>query len=769
MRLDLRTRIMAAILAAVVATDLLAAWAVNDRILAGARREADTQARAHAARTRALYAERGATLAAEGEAVSLYPAVITALAEGNAQPLLRWSGQVAALQAIAVTVTDAAGRVIARGHAPGQAGDDLAPRLEGLRLALAGQKVSGTEAGDELGLALRGYAPVLRDGQVVGAVMVAERFDDRLLGRLAGRADTSGGGSAGDGAAARDGSGGARAEVRPATGAPGADGQRRGASEGCDVLPGAAGTCHFPLASPAGRPAATLALTVPLADVERARADAQRALWLTGALVLAAGAAAAWLLARSLAGPLAQLTAAAHRIAAGDYDRTAGPAAGGRRADEIGVLARAFDTMRAQVAAATGALRHERDVLDAVLESVGDGILMADPAGQVVVANGRWTALLGGAAGEWLPAAAHLTRVGGGSGTLESAARAWLASGDQAATADFEHVGPPYRRFRCYTAPVRRRDGAAIGRIFVLRDVTRESEAERMRTALVSTVSHELRSPLTAIAGYTATLLNDGPWDAPTEREFLEIVAQSAERLSRLVDNLLDAAKMEAGVLALEREPVRVERIAERVVAHRRSLAPQHTLRVEAQPDLPLAHADPLRVEQVIANLVENAIKYSPNGGPVTVRITASPRLPLRERGPRGEGNEPPPWATTPPLPLRERGPGGEGPAMLTVSVTDRGAGIAADHAERLFERFYRVDNALARTTKGLGLGLFICKSLVEAHGGRIWVESAPGAGSTFSFTLPAYVDQEQRAPAGRGAQGEPATRSGRVAVEAAR
>ena len=114
---------------------------------------------------------------------------------------------------------------------------------------------------------------------------------------------------------------------------------------------------------------------------------------------------------------------------------------------------------------------------------------------------------------------------------------------------------------------------------------------------------------------------------------------------------------------------------------------------------------------------------------------------------------------------------------MLTVSVTDRGAGIAADHAERLFERFYRVDNALARTTKGLGLGLFICKSLVEAHGGRIWVESAPGTGSTFSFTLPAYtvdrlsadVDHEQRAPAGRGAQGEPATRSGRVAVEAAR
>src|SRR5205823_1462309 len=113
--------------------------------------------------------------------------------------------------------------------------------------------------------------------------------------------------------------------------------------------------------------------------------------------------------------------------------------------------------------------------------------------------------------------------------------------------------------------------------------------------------------------------LHSGPWDSATERQFLEIVAASAAKLSGLVDNLLDAAKVEAGVLRLEPEPVRIERLAEQAVAHRLALAPDHQLRVEVASDLPLANADPLRVEQVLANLIDNAIKYSPAGGPIVV------------------------------------------------------------------------------------------------------------------------------------------------------
>jgi signal transduction histidine kinase len=676
--MSLRTKILLALLATVALTTALAGWAVNGRILAGARREADRQARAQAEQVRALYLQRGATLAAEGEAVSLYPAVIAALADGNAQPLLRWSAEVSALQGVHVTVTDATGRVIARGRSPERAGDALAPQLAGLRLALSGKRVSGVEAGDELGLALRGYAPVLRDGTIVGAVMIAEQMDERLLGQLAGGEATG------------------RLEVEPAPSQP----------EGCSIGSGAASAaCRIDVLSPEGLPAAALSLEVPLQDIESGRRQAQQALWYVGGAVVLTGGAAAWLLARSLTRPLGRLTAAAHRIAAGNY---ADPAPVGGR-DEIGTLAAAFETMRRRVAEATSALREERDVLNAVLESAGDGILMTDLGGAPVVANGRWAEYAGGAG---LAAGAGLARVGG-TGTLETAARDWLAAGERVTGADFVHEAPPYRWFRCYSAPVRQAGAAAIGRIFVLRDVTHENEAERMRSALISTVSHELRSPLTAISGYTATLLHGGPWDQETEREFLEIVADAAEKLSRLVDSLLDAAKLEAGVLSLEREPVRVERIAERMIAQRRPLAPHHTLEVETDGGLPLADADPLRVEQVLTNLVENAIKYSPDGGRIAVRLTHD----------QSEG-------------------------ALVVRVEDQGVGISPEQAERLFERFYRVDGALARKTKGVGLGLFICKSLVAAHGGRIWVDSTPGAGSRFSFTLPLLVERDQPPPA---------------------
>jgi signal transduction histidine kinase len=675
MRVSLRIKILAAILAVILASDLVATWVVNDRLLAGAQREAESQARAETAQVTALYAERAATLAAEGEAISLYPAVLTALVEGNSRPLIQWSSQVTALQGTSVTVTDASGRVIARGHAPAQVGDDLKPKLAGLRMAMAGHSVTGVETGDELGLALRGFVPVLRQGSVLGVVMIADPVDVRLLRRLAG---------------------------------PGADqvGLRLGAgtpprTEVCDAPASDAATCRFPLLSPAGQPVSALVVTVPLDQIASALVDAQKRLWLAAAAVLAAGALLAWVLARSLARPLARLTGAAGRVAAGAYEEPVGV----RGSDEIGELARAFDTMRQQVARSTGELRRERDVLSAVLEAADDGILLVDGVGEVLVANDRWAAVLGGSG---LAAAASLSRADGVDGTFAEAARAWLLEPGRALVTDFERRDP-YRRFRCYTAPVLHRDATPIGRIFVLREVTWESQAERLRTALVATVSHELRAPLTTIAGYAATLLQAGPWAPEAEREMLEIVAQSAATLGGLVDNLLDAATMEAGDLRLQREPVRLERLAQRLAGQRQRLAPAHFFVVEAEPGLPLADADPARIEQVVANLVENAIKYSPRGGPINLHIYAD-----------AEG-------------------------MLSVSVSDRGIGIAPEHAERLFERFYRADSDAVRSTKGVGLGLFICRRIVEAHGGRIWVASSPGAGSTFAFTVPRLADAPER------------------------
>jgi two-component system phosphate regulon sensor histidine kinase PhoR len=674
----LRTRILLAILLTLLVGDLLGTFVVQNRLADGAQREANNQATARAQQVRSLYEERRATLIAEGEAISLYPAVIAALVGNNPAPLRTWSGQVANLQGISVTVTDASGRVVSRGHAPDQNGDDLSGQLAGLRHALDGQEVGGVESGDELGPALRGYVPVRQDGlsgPIVGAVMIADPLDARFLARLTGsEVPTS------------------QLRLDPAP-----------LADGCALTEGLASTCHVLMESPDGQPAASVALDVPLSEVERGQADAQRGLWLVSLLVLVLGGAAAWFLARSLTRPLAHLTDASKRIADGSFDQPVDVAS----RDEVGSLAAAFEQMRQRVAEMTEQLREERDVLDAVLGSTGDGILMVDSHAQTVVANRVWTDFVGDAT---LEAAASLVYAENRNLTFDTLARRWLADAEHLAIAQLEHP-EPYRCFRVYSAPVRfHGEGPILGRIFVLRDVTRETEAERMRSALLATVSHELRSPLTAISGYTETLLRDGPWDDRTQREFLEVIALSASRLSGLVDNLLDAATLDAGVLRLQQEPVRVERVAERVLAQRRLLATNWTLHLETRPGLPLADADPVRVEQIIANLVDNAIKYSPKGGPIRVRV----------------------WPTA--------------DGQVGVSVSDRGNGIPPEAMSHLFERFYRVEGA-GVGVKGAGLGLFICKSLVEAHGGRISVESTPGAGSTFSFTLPALADQSDANP----------------------
>jgi signal transduction histidine kinase len=668
----LRTRILLAILLTLLGGDILGTAIVQDRLANGAQREAANQALARAQQVRSLYTERAATLVAEGEAISLYPAVIAALVGNNPGPLRTWSNEVANLQGTSVTVTDASGTVVSRGHAPDQVGDNLSAGLEGLQLALQGQRASGVEAGDEVGPALRGFVPVHQnglDGPIVGAVMIADPLDERFLARL---------------------SGGDASSVQMSTDpAPVAD--------GCAPPVGAGATCHVAFLSPAGRPSASVTFDVPLADIERAQADAQRGLWLASGVVLVLGAIAAWLLARSLTRPLTRLTTASQRLAEGDF--THAVSGGGR--DEIGTLARAFEHMRQRLADLTERLRDERDVLDAVLGSTGDGVLMVNSVGETVVANRLWSEL---AEGDDLSAISTLTRVDAPESLFGDLAAHWLAEPEVIGVANLERADP-YQRLRMYSAPVKfAGEGPILGRIFVLRDITRETEAERMRSALLATVSHELRSPLTAISGYTDTLLHDGPWDDRTNREFLEVVALSASRLSALVDNLLDAATLEAGALRLQREPVRVERIAERVLAQRRLLASGFTLHLETRPGLPLADADPVRVEQVLANLVDNAIKYSPHGGPIRVRID-----------------------------LQE-------PDMLAVSVSDRGSGIPPDSVDHVFERFFRVEDT-RRGVKGAGLGLFICKSLVESHGGTISVQSQVGVGTTFTFTLPGLYE----------------------------
>jgi len=360
-----------------------------------------------------------------------------------------------------------------------------------------------------------------------------------------------------------------------------------------------------------------------------------------------------------------------------------------------------------------------RATLDSVMRSLVDGLLLIDQRGQVRYANPCAEAMLGLAGAELVgqplsridgelaeragrpgPLLAGLLPEGGAQGDGEGQVRA----------VEFELAAVPapggsgqadVRTLQARLFPVRDPDSGQLGCGLLLRDITHEKELDRLKSQLLSTVSHELRTPLASIKGFATTLLRqDVAWDDDTRREFLAIIDEESDRLGELIGNLLDMARVEAGTLRVEPEPTSLRPIVEETVETFRVITSQHQFQIEMPRRLPQIMADPRRVRQVLRNLLENAVKYSPAGGPITVTVKVHPDA-------------------------------------VQIGVADRGIGIQPEHLDRIFDRFYQVDSASTRKVGGSGLGLSICKAIVEAHKGRIWVESQVGIGSSFHFTLP--------------------------------
>lgn len=263
---------------------------------------------------------------------------------------------------------------------------------------------------------------------------------------------------------------------------------------------------------------------------------------------------------------------------------------------------------------------------------------------------------------------------------------------------------------RIYADSTRRLRAGEAAERSALAQVAAVQELARLKDEFVSQVSHELRSPLAPISGY-AELLAERAETPEDVRRYAGTIQRQAQALERLVDDLLDLARLESGHYRLDRQPVRLNEVLATTTADVGRGAELHPVVVDVEPGLPAVDADPHRIGQIVRNLVSNAIRYSPEGGEVRVRAS-------REDG------------------------------LVRISVADRGIGIPADRQERIFEKFYRVDNDLTRKVNGTGLGLAISRELVEAHGGRIWVESSPGRGSTFSFTLPVAASRPVASPA---------------------
>jgi PAS domain S-box-containing protein len=349
-------------------------------------------------------------------------------------------------------------------------------------------------------------------------------------------------------------------------------------------------------------------------------------------------------------------------------------------------------------------LHEETRRLEALIQSLADGLVLEGPTGHVLYANRRLADLTGLTQDD-------LTRLTG----AEVRARLVEAAEDpQAARASVEaalldhspqqillsqahHAHPLTLRVRAFE--VTDSDGEVIGRGMILRDITRDAELDRMKTSLVATVSHELRTPLAAIKGYASTLLaRDVTWAPEAQREFLEVISQETDRLSLLVDDLLDLSRLEAGNLSVEREPWP---LIELVAAASRGTRPSlgERLEVDVPVDLPMVPVDRRRFESVLRNLLENASRYA--GPDALVRVSA-----LQEDG------------------------------RVVVRVEDDGPGIPEGEAERVFEPFFRVDQGLVRRGSGAGLGLSISRGFVQAHGGDIWMEKR-ARGTCVAFSIP--------------------------------
>lgn len=226
-------------------------------------------------------------------------------------------------------------------------------------------------------------------------------------------------------------------------------------------------------------------------------------------------------------------------------------------------------------------------------------------------------------------------------------------------------------------------------------------EANRLKAELISTLAHEMRTPLTSIKGYASALLMDEATFSPqTQREFLQFIDQECDLLQDLIHDLLESSIIDAGLLELHVQPVLLPRLVRGVIAEMEHRSHRHEFLASFPHDFPIVEADPDRVAQVLRNLLDNAVKYSPDGGLIVVRGEA-------------RGDE------------------------AVISVADQGVGIAPEHLNRLFEKFFRVRSGLGRRVAGAGLGLPIARTIIESHGGCIWAESKVGQGTTFYFTLP--------------------------------
>ena len=357
-------------------------------------------------------------------------------------------------------------------------------------------------------------------------------------------------------------------------------------------------------------------------------------------------------------------------------------------------------------------ISQEKGRLDALLNSAADGILILDSAHRIERGNSAMARMLGMNAKvltgklhdeviQWANPPQGLTLAAAEAGGWPLTPHAQLyVEGDLKR----DDPNPPLPVGITY-APLLTQEGKLLNVIATVRDITRFRQADEMKSTFISIVSHELKTPVALIKGYVSTLRReDARWDRRVVNDSLQVIEEEADRLTLMIENLLDASRLAAGGMSLKRSDVLLSDLARRLATRFQAQTSQHKLKTDFPANFPVILADETRLEQVLSNLVSNAIKYAP-GGDITIS-------------------------------------GQVRPEQVVVCVSDQGPGIAPEDLPHVFDRFYRAPD-MARHTKGAGLGLYLAKSIVEAHGGRIWVDSEAGHGAVICFSLPRSFDLE--------------------------
>lgn len=458
---------------------------------------------------------------------------------------------------------------------------------------------------------------------------------------------------------------------------------------------------------PAGPPV-VLRMALPLSQIDSTLTELRQRLLLGSVVILLLGGAASLGFSRMFAARVERLKDFSRRVAEGDFR----PLPIDRPRDELADLAIALNETAQRMDANIHSLRDERNQSSAILRSMVEGVAVIDAHERLVFCNRAFLDILNAdsASSQGRP----VIEVVRNSELLGLIRRALV--GEEGLQTDIATGFIQQRSFSVTAAPVKALDvdnGMASasathnlakpsGAVVVLHDVTELRRLERVRQDFVANVSHEFKTPLTAIRGFAETLLSGALNDPKNNRRFLEIIRDHSSRLDRLTDDLLKLARIEAGKLELEFFPVGladlIEGCAETTLL--KASRKQISLAIDVPAGLPAVRGDASLLREVFQNLLDNAVQYTMAGGRICVTAVV-------------------------------------GAHEVVISVADTGIGIPLADQERIFERFYRVDAARSREVGGTGLGLSIAKHIVEAHGGRLWIESEIGRGSQFSFSIP--------------------------------